>query len=177
MASQRPTACSALPRRLADAGAGTWWKDSAGPSSCSPAASTGCAGWLTSTSPAVPRVLSYWLRRIRRTRTELLCPGPRRLPPAIGPAAFEVGTEVRAAFLQAARTPQRAQTDACFVPSEARPGHYFADLYALARLRLAALGPEGVFGGGFCTFAEHDRFFSYRRDGRTGRMASVILLQ
>jgi YfiH family protein len=99
------------------------------------------------------------------------------LGPAIGPAAFEVGAEVRAAFLQAARTPQRAQTDACFVPSEARPGHYFADLYALARLRLAALGPEGVFGGGFCTFAEHDRFFSYRRDGRTGRMASVILLQ
>jgi copper oxidase (laccase) domain-containing protein len=99
------------------------------------------------------------------------------LGPAIGPAAFEVGAEVRDAFLRAARTRQRAQTDACFVPSEARPGHYFADLYALARLRLAALGLEGVFGGGFCTFAEEERFFSYRRDGRTGRMASVILLQ
>lgn len=106
---------------------------------------------------------------------------PRRimawLGPAIGPAAFEVGAEVRAAFLEAARARQRAQTDACFVPREARPGHYLADLYALAGLRLAALGLDGVFGGGFCTFAEEDRFFSYRRDGRTGRMASLILLQ
>ena len=106
---------------------------------------------------------------------------PRRimawLGPAIGPAAFEVGPEVRAAFLDAARVEQRAQTEACFVPSAPRPGHYLADLYALARLRLAALGPDGVFGGGFCTFTEQDRYFSYRRDGRTGRMASLILLR
>lgn len=106
---------------------------------------------------------------------------PRRimawLGPAIGPAAFEVGAEVRAAFLDAARVVQRAQTEACFVPSAARPGHYLADLYALARLRLAALGPDGVFGGGFCTLTEQDRYFSYRRDGHTGRMASLILLR
>ncbi len=96
------------------------------------------------------------------------------LGPAIGPAAFEVGAEVRAAFLAASRPTQLPQTDACFVPNEASAGHYFADLYALARLRLDALGQ--VFGGGFCTFTEADRYFSYRRDGRTGRMASVILL-
>jgi YfiH family protein len=98
------------------------------------------------------------------------------LGPAIGPAAFEVGAEVRAAFLAAASPLQLPQTDASFVPSSAKPGHYFADLYSLARLRLAALGPDGVFGGGFCTFGEPDHYFSYRRDGRTGRMASLILL-
>jgi YfiH family protein len=106
---------------------------------------------------------------------------PRRimawLGPAIGPAAFEVGAEVRAAFRKAAPARQQAQTDACFVPVADRPGHYLADLYALAGLRLAALGLEGVFGGGFCTFSEADRFFSYRRDGVTGRMASLILLR
>jgi YfiH family protein len=96
--------------------------------------------------------------------------------PAIGPAAFEVGAEVRVAFLAAARPAQRAQTDACFVPGGAKPGHFLADLYGLARLRLDGLCPGGVFGGGFCTVGETDRFFSYRRDGRTGRMASVILL-
>ena len=106
---------------------------------------------------------------------------PRRimawLGPAIGPAAFEVGAEVRAAFLDAAPARQRPQTDACFVPSAGRPGHYFADLYALAGLRLAVLGLEEVFGGGFCTFSEADRYFSYRRDGVTGRMASLIFLR
>ncbi|MEE4143337.1 MAG: peptidoglycan editing factor PgeF [Halieaceae bacterium] len=99
------------------------------------------------------------------------------LGPAIGPAAFEVGPEVRAAFLGAAPPRQQANTDACFVASAARPDHYLADLYALARLRLADLGLGGVFGGGFCTFSDDDRFFSYRRDGRTGRMASLILLR
>ncbi len=98
------------------------------------------------------------------------------LGPAIGPGAFEVGAEVRAAFLGAARRGQGAQTDACFVPNSVKPAHYFADLYSLARLRLADVGPVQVFGGGFCTFTESDRYYSYRRDGRTGRMASLILL-
>lgn len=98
------------------------------------------------------------------------------LGPAIGPAAFEVGDEVRVAFLDAARTAQLTPTAACFIPNRANPGHYFADLYALARFRLGALGPVRVYGGDACTFSAPERYFSYRRDGRTGRMASLILL-
>jgi len=97
--------------------------------------------------------------------------------PAIGPRAFEVGPEVREQYLAAASAADEARIEACFLPSEVRPGHYFADLYALARLRLRAVGVTGVFGGDFCTFSDSSRFFSYRRDGRTGRMASLILMR
>lgn len=96
--------------------------------------------------------------------------------PAIGPAAFEVGEEVRDSFLAAALPAVRDSTDGCFLPSSANPGHFFADLYALARLRLHSAGLGQVFGGNFCTVTDADRFFSYRRDGQTGRMASVIVL-
>jgi hypothetical protein len=99
------------------------------------------------------------------------------LGPAIGPGAFEVGGEVREQFLAAARAADRAATDAGFVSNLARPGHYFADLYALARLRLAAAGVHRVWGGNDCTYSARDCYFSYRRDGVTGRMASVILLR
>lgn len=90
------------------------------------------------------------------------------LGPAIGPARFEVGGEVRAAFVDA-----RPADAACFVPG--RPaGKYFADLYALARSRLAGAGVAGIYGGGWCT-VDDPRFFSHRGDhGRTGRMASLI---
>jgi YfiH family protein len=98
------------------------------------------------------------------------------LGPAIGPGAFEVGPEVRAGFLAAAPPSRRAPTRACFVSSGATPGHYLADLYALARLRLAALGPVAVYGGDACTYSSPQEFFSYRRDGLTGRMASLILI-
>jgi len=91
------------------------------------------------------------------------------LGPAIGPAAFEVGEEVRAAFVS-----RQADAAAAFRPAQA--GTYRADLYALARLRLAALGVTAVYGGGWCTYTEAQRFFSYRRDGATGRMASLIWL-
>ena len=99
------------------------------------------------------------------------------LGPAIGPAAFEVGAEVRAAFLGTASPGQLPQTEASFVANRQRPGHFLADLYALARLRLDALGTANVFGGEYCTYTEDQRFFSYRRDGLTGRMASLILLE
>jgi len=98
------------------------------------------------------------------------------LGPAIGPGAFEVGGEVRDAFLAAAPAAGAAATAACFIPQAANPGHFLADLYALARLRLACLGPVQVYGGNFCTFTAADRYFSYRRDGETGRMASIILV-
>ena len=91
------------------------------------------------------------------------------LGPAIGPQAFEVGGEVRDAFMEDA--PEAAEA---FTP--AANGKWLADIYLLARQRLARLGVTRVFGGGFCTVSETERFFSYRRDGQTGRMASLIWL-
>jgi YfiH family protein len=89
------------------------------------------------------------------------------LGPAIGPDAFEVGPEVRAAFFAA-----DPGVDSAF---RARPGDkWLADIYALARARLAAVGVVRVYGGDLCTFADERRFFSFRRDGTTGRMASLI---
>ncbi|MDX1553964.1 MAG: peptidoglycan editing factor PgeF [Marinobacter sp.] len=93
------------------------------------------------------------------------------LGPAIGPDQFEVGAEVREAFLL--HDPQAA---VAFVPSPRHSGRYLADLYELARQRLAAAGVLQVYGGGFCTVADRERFFSYRRDGQTGRMASLIYI-
>lgn len=90
--------------------------------------------------------------------------------PAIGPDAFEVGAEVRAAFM--AHDPA---SDAAFTPIG--EGQYLADLYRLARQRLEALGIRAISGGEHCTVIDRARFFSYRRDGRTGRMASLIWLE
>jgi polyphenol oxidase len=89
------------------------------------------------------------------------------LGPAIGPAAFAVGGEVRAAFLAA-----NPEVTSAF---QAGPdGKWFADLFALARHRLARAGVTQVYGGTDCTYSDPERFFSYRRDGITGRMASLI---
>ena len=92
------------------------------------------------------------------------------LGPAIGPNCFEVGDEVRSDFV--ARDAVAA--DAFFV---AQPGKWLADIYMLARQRLQALGIRAIYGGECCTVSDHDRFFSYRRDGVTGRMASLIWLE
>ncbi|OEC38808.1 multi-copper polyphenol oxidoreductase [Pseudomonas sp. 1D4] len=91
------------------------------------------------------------------------------LGPAIGPDAFEVGPEVREAFIA-----QHAEADTAFRPS-ANAGRYLADIYALARIRLAARGITAVYGGGFCTVSD-PRFYSYRRASRTGRFASLVWL-
>lgn len=92
------------------------------------------------------------------------------LGPAIGPQVFEVGDEVHAAF-----TEQHAQADDAFAP---RPqGRWLADLYQLARIRLSSVGVSAVYGGDRCTFTEADHFYSYRRDGVTGRMATLIWLR
>ena len=91
------------------------------------------------------------------------------LGPAIGPDAFEVGPEVREAFLAV-----HPQADVACLPS-ASPGKYLADLYHLARIRLAASGVTAVYGGGLCTWSD-PRFYSYRRAARTGRFASLIWL-
>lgn len=91
------------------------------------------------------------------------------LGPAIGPAAYEVGDEVRAAFL--ARDAKAANAFAA-----TRPGHWLLDLYAVARQRLAALGVERVSGGAYCTHTEAARFYSYRRDRAAERMAALVWL-
>jgi YfiH family protein len=91
------------------------------------------------------------------------------LGPAIGAAHFEVGAEVRAAFTAA----DPGAADA-FV--ENARGRWQCDLTALARRRLEALGVNHLFGGSWCTYADAARFFSYRRDGRCGRMAALIWL-
>ena len=87
------------------------------------------------------------------------------LGPAIGPRVYEVGDEVRAAF---------SGHETAFQAT--RPGHWLLDLYAVARRKLAAKGVRQVSGGGFCTFSEADRFFSYRRNKATERMAALIWL-
>jgi len=92
------------------------------------------------------------------------------LGPAIGPEVYEVGEDVRRAFL---RKPGDAFS-ACFSPHGDR---WLFDLCAAARLKLAAAGVTSVYGGGFCTFSDPGRFYSFRRDGPTGRMASLIWLE
>ncbi len=91
------------------------------------------------------------------------------LGPAIGPDAFEVGADVRDAFVAA-----DSGAGAAFAPY--REGKWLADLFELARRRLARCGVRQVFGGGLCTYRDPARFFSYRRDKTTGRMAALIWL-
>lgn len=92
------------------------------------------------------------------------------LGPAISQDAFEVGDEVRAAFV--ATQPQAA---AAFISGQ--HSKWFADIYALARFRLGELGITNIYGGDYCTYRERERFFSYRRDGATGRMGTFIWLE
>lgn len=94
--------------------------------------------------------------------------------PAIGPTAFEVGPEVVDAFVAA--LPGDAAR-ACFRDYPGRSGKYLADMFALARLMLAQDGVERVHGGGLCTASAAERFYSYRRDGVTGRQASLIWIK
>ncbi len=90
--------------------------------------------------------------------------------PAAGPDAYEVGEEVLQAF-----TAHDAGASTADVAT--RPGHWHVDLWALARRRLAAVGVDAVYGGGLCTISDPRRFYSHRRDQRTGRMATVVFGQ
>jgi YfiH family protein len=87
------------------------------------------------------------------------------LGPAIGPNVYEVGEDVRLAIGEPA---------SAFKPT--RPGHWLLDLYAVARARLEAKGVRRIYGGGYCTYSERERFFSYRRDRGQRRMAAAIWL-
>jgi len=92
------------------------------------------------------------------------------LGPAIGPSAFEVGQDVLDAFLDSKVSfPKNA-----FTPITGKSGKFLANIYLLARSRLEAVGVTNIYGGNFCTASEPDQFFSYRRDGVTGRFASFI---
>jgi uncharacterized protein, YfiH family len=110
-------------------------------------------------------VLEAALDQLRAPRGQVLA----WLGPCIGAASYEVGEEVRAAFVDRASAAAH-----CFTPS--RAGHWYCDLAALARQRLQAAGVQHIHGGGFDTFRD-TRFYSYRRDGaRSGRFASLIWL-
>jgi polyphenol oxidase len=127
-----------------------------------------CAQWPAAVAPQARASMVVWLG------------------PCIGPQAFEVGPEVRQAFMAAARSPQDEQSiAACFVPqttAASQPVKYLANLSALARWRLHRLGFELISGNDgspeWCTVRNANRFFSHRRDaamlGSTGRMAAGI---
>ncbi len=111
-------------------------------------------------------VIEAALKRIAAPGDEVMA----WLGPAIGPDCFEVGAEVRDTFLQ-----HDPEANAAFVSN--RPGHWLADIYLLARLRLKGCGVTAVWGGDCCTVTDRERFYSYRRDGRTGRMATLIWIE
>lgn len=110
------------------------------------------AGVIETTLDAMPRPATEWLAW---------------LGPAIGPDAFEVGIEVRDIFISHDRA-----AAAAFRP--ARAGHWRANIYELARQRLRTKDVREIYGGGWCTARDGARFYSYRREGVTGRMASLI---
>lgn len=109
---------------------------------------------------------------LQRLCHELSCPASdimAWLGPAISANAFEVGDEVRERFI--------SQHDVTAAFTESRPQHWLMDIYAVARKRLNVAGVADVSGGEFCTYSDADNFFSYRREGRCGRMATLIWLQ
>ena len=121
-----------------------------------------CAGVLEAT------IASMRLRMDKNNPAEILA----WLGPAIGPDAFEVGDDVRDAFIARDDGARHA-----FVPIPAHPGKWLADLYALARMRLRTAGVTSIHGGDYCTYRDADRFFSYRRDKSMERMAAVIWIE
>jgi len=109
---------------------------------------------------------------LERLCEELACPASHILAwmgPAIGPAAFEVGGEVRDTFI--------AQHDVASAFIETDSQHWLMDIYAVARHRLGCAGVEDISGGQYCTFTDKEQFFSYRRENQCGRMASLIWLE
>lgn len=96
------------------------------------------------------------------------------LGPAISQPHFEVGVDMLEAFFKAARNQDHAEQIGRAFISAQRPLHFYADIYALARAELVALGVTAIYGGDYCTYADSQRFYSFRRDKTTGRMASLI---
>jgi YfiH family protein len=138
---------------------------------CLPVLLCDCSGSLVAAAHAGWRGLAGGVieNTVREIRQAGVPPGDllAYLGPAIGPAAFEVGADVRNAFI--ARDPL---ADSGFTPC--REQKWLADLFTLARQALQRAGVTRIFGGGVCTRADPQRFFSYRRDKITGRMAALI---
>ncbi|MCF6218910.1 MAG: peptidoglycan editing factor PgeF [Gammaproteobacteria bacterium] len=120
------------------------------------------AGWRGLCSGVIERCI----QQMQRPGDQLLA----WLGPAIGPDAFQVGAEVLDRFVAHDQAAVKA-----FVRQD--ESHWLADIYQLARLRLLSQGVTAIYGGQYCTFQQNDLFFSYRREGETGRMASLIWLQ
>jgi copper oxidase (laccase) domain-containing protein len=97
---------------------------------------------------------------------------------AIGPVRFEVGNDVLQAYLKWAPDElAEREVRAAIAPIAAKPGKYLADMYALARSILRRDGVSSIAGGEYCTVSNSGRFYSYRRDGVTGRQASLIWIK
>jgi YfiH family protein len=108
-------------------------------------------------------ILSNTIKAMKSSADDILV----SLGPAIGPQAFEVGIEVYDAFVS-----KNQQNSSAFVSTDKQ--HYLCDIYQLARLELSAIGVESIAGGDYCTYNDANRFYSYRRQKNTGRMASLI---
>ncbi len=123
------------------------------------------AGILSKTISTAPKSLTSKPKKIRAW-----------FGPAIGPAVFEVGEEVKLAFEYLAKSANsKAAVDVCFIKT--KNNKYLADLASLARLELSTLGLTWIRGEGYCTYSDAENFFSYRRDGATGRMATVAWIK
>ena len=122
------------------------------------------AGWRGLASGVIASCIAF----MDRPGRELLA----WLGPAIGPESYEVGPEVRDECLAAAPGAELA-----FAPSPTRMGRWLANLYAIAACQLESLGVEHIYGGGFCTYRDKVRFFSHRRDGITGRFATLAWIR
>jgi YfiH family protein len=115
-------------------------------------------------------VLEKTVQSMRALSNEPSDPILAWLGPAIGPTSFEVGHDV----LQAFEATNHLYPPNAFISIAQKPGKYLANLYSLARSRLQAVGIDRIAGGDLCTVIQSDQFFSYRRDGVTGRFASLI---
>jgi YfiH family protein len=125
------------------------------------------AGWRGLCNGVLEDTVSEILRLAPQAHTAELMAW---MGPAIGPESFEVGEDVLGRFAELGLH----DLARCFLPLANKPGKYLADIYQLARDRLKAMGINSIYGGEYCTVKDGEQFFSYRRDGVTGRFASLI---
>jgi hypothetical protein len=117
-------------------------------------------------------ILSHTLKQFQQSPDSILA----WLGPAISQAHYEVGAELRAAFLRSPAFRGLRGTAGAFLPAT-RAGHYYCDLYGLARLSLQAAGVRHIYGGDYCSYNDQRHFYSYRREPVCGRMATTIALR
>ena len=142
-----------------------------------------CDGAVTGQATQVAAVHCGWrslVKGITARARDKFTGDPQNLMAYLGPAIsqthFEVGIDVLDAFFKSSRNLQHTDAiAAAFIPAQ-RPLHFYANIYALAHAELTALGITNIHGGDYCTYADQARFYSFRRDGITGRMASLIWL-